>query len=241
MRRFFLTLILLFNYAFSYSLDIIYNDQYESHNSYAAAAKKTFTPGKILIFGTALGVSFLSDESLQDYFVNNQSENFSAYSNAGNEFGETSVMLPALATSWVIGFSSGNERLTRTALNSGKAFLAGALITETIKESAGRFRPYVGEDTFAADPFEGNTISTKSFPSWHSFVSWSIITPFAEEYSRWLYLVPVSTSFARLYKNMHWTSDVVMGAGIGLFSGLFFHTQSKVKMAFSGNGIIVNY
>ena len=241
MRRFFLTLILLFNYAFSYSLDIIYNDQYESHNSYAAAAHKTFNPSNLIIFGSALSASFIVDGSIQEYFVDNQSDTFSAYSNAGNEFGETSVMLPALATSWVIGLSSGNDRLTRTALNSGKAFLAGAVITESIKVSTGRFRPYTGEDPYSADPLEGDAISKKSFPSWHSFVSWSVITPFAEEYSRWLYLVPVSTSFARLYKNMHWTSDVVMGAGIGFFSGLFFHTQSKTKMAFSGNGIIVNY
>ncbi len=241
MKGYFIVLVFLFNFASSYSLDIIYNDQYETPNSYTVAAKKTFSPGNLLIFGTLMGTSFLSDEGVQDYFVNNQSENMSSYSNIGNEFGETSVMLPALATSWAIGFTSGNDRLTRTALNSGKAFLAGALITETIKESSGRFRPYVGEDTYAADAFEGNTISRKSFPSWHSFVSWSIITPFAEEYSRWLYLVPVSTSIARLYKNMHWTSDVVMGAGIGLFSGLFFHTQSKAKMAFSGNGIIFNY
>ena len=241
MKRYFIALIFLFNFAASYSLDIIYNDQYQANNSYSAAARKTFNPRNMIIFGTALSTSFLADGSLQDYFVNNQSESLSAYSNIGNEFGETSVMLPALAASWAVGFSSGNDRLTTTALNSGKAFLAGAVITESIKTGTGRFRPYAGDDPYSADPLEGDKISKKSFPSWHSFVSWSIITPFAEEYSRWLYLVPVSTSFARLYQNMHWTSDVVMGAGIGLFSGLFFHTQSKVKMAFSGNSLIINY
>ena len=240
MIRIFIVLTLLFIHVSAFCQNNT-DKSYTVQNSYSAAAKETFSTKNILLFGTVLGSSFLSDEILQDSFTNNQAEEYSAYSNFSNEFGETSVMLPALAVSCAVGLSFHNDRLTRTAINSGKAFLAGALITESIKETSGRPRPYVGEDTFAADPFEGTSVRYKSFPSWHTFVSWSVITPFAEEYSRILYIVPVSTGLARIYKNKHWTSDVVMGAGIGLFTGLFFHKQSKKKVLFSGNGIIVNY
>lgn len=206
-----------------------------------SSGTEAFNKKNLLVFGGLLGSAFLLDEWSNDRLKNNQNNALDLYTDVFNEFGEKKYLAPATLATWAIGTAIKDERLSTTAMNSAKALLTGAVLTESIKIIAGRSRPDVNRGSMHFDAFGGNDNSSKSFPSGHAFVAWSVFTPFAEEYSKWIYIIPVSTSLARAYRNRHWFSDVVLGGGIGYFAGLYFHKRKNQKVIFSGNGIIIKF
>jgi membrane-associated phospholipid phosphatase len=203
--------------------------------------KKVFSNKNLLVFGGILGTSFLLDEWSNKRLKLNQNSFLDSYTNIFNEFGEKTYIAPATLATWLIGTAIKDERLSTTALNSGKALITAAILTEGIKFTAGRSRPDLNRGNMHFDAFEGTSNETKSFPSGHAFVSWAVFTPFAEEYSKWIYVIPASVSFARIYRNRHWFSDVVLGGGIGYFAGLYFHKRKNQSVLFDGNGIVIKF
>ena len=239
----FLLLIIVKNI---YSQDILSIDKdlirEESDNSVNHdAVKEVFSIKNIFLFIGLTASCCLIDQNVEVHTYLIRRDDFDGFTEAVNNFGETSVMLPSLAGVFSLGLLTGSQRLTDTSIDSAKSFLAGSVVVETIKILTGRKRPYTSSDnSMSFDFFEGSSIGSKSCPSWHTFVASSIITPFAEEYSRWLYLIPVSTGFARIYLDRHWLSDVFVGGGIGFLSGLYFHKHNKQNIIFTGNGIVFN-
>ncbi|MGR2912648.1 phosphatase PAP2 family protein [Acidithiobacillus ferrivorans] len=65
--------------------------------------------------------------------------------------------------------------------------------------------------------FNNNGGPTASFPSGHTAVAFSIITPYAQIYHQpWLYTIPFAVGISRiLAQDGHWASDVVAGGFIG--------------------------
>lgn len=203
--------------------------------------KEVFSSKNLIIFGSLLGGAFLMDEWANDRIRHNQFAFGDKYTNFFNEFGEKKIIAPSIVATWAIGTIIKDERLSNTALNSAKALVTGAILTEGIKIIAGRSRPYQMYGSMHFDAFGGNDNNNKSFPSGHSFVAWSVFTPFAEEYSKWIYVIPASVSLSRMYRNRHWFSDVVLGGGIGYFAGLYFHKRKNQRVLFSGNGIVIKF
>lgn len=203
--------------------------------------KKVFNKENLLVFGAVLGTSFLLDEWSNKQLKLNQNSILDSYTNIFNEFGEKKYIVPATFATWIIGTAIKDERLSTTALNSGKALITAAILTEGTKIIAGRSRPDMNRGNMHFNAFGGTSNETKSFPSGHAFVSWAVFTPFAEEYSKWIYVIPASVSFARMYRNRHWFSDVVLGGGIGYFAGLYFHKRKNQSVIFDGNGIIIKF
>lgn len=74
-----------------------------------------------------------------------------------------------------------------------------------------------------------NGASTISFPSGHSATAFFLATMLHREYgetvSPWFsvagYALAAGTGYMRVASNRHWVSDVLAGAGIGIFSGEF--------------------
>ena len=98
-----------------------------------------------------------------------------------------------------------------------------AVTTEVLKFAGGRRRP---NETTDVDSWRK---SGSSFPSLHSSAAFAIGTVFAEsggdEY-RWIrrivgYGMAAATGYTRLHENVHWFSDIVTGAAIGIASGRF--------------------
>lgn len=107
-------------------------------------------------------------------------------------------------------------------------------ITGALKGALGRSRPYVTADTNPRDfkfgkGFAGEDRS--SFPSGHTTVAFAAASSVTSEAQRvwpghtWI-VAPVMyggatlVGLSRMYHNKHWASDVVLGAGIGTFSGI---------------------
>lgn len=128
------------------------------------------------------------------------------------------------------GFEEG-----RTMLESGALV---ALSTSMLKFAAGRRRP---NETTQVDDWRQ---SGSSFPSLHVSAAFAIGTVLAEsgndEY-RWArrgigYGLALATGYARMHDNVHWLSDTVAGATLGIATAQFtLNRHEDRRHAFSLN------
>jgi membrane-associated phospholipid phosphatase len=103
------------------------------------------------------------------------------------------------------------------ALASVAAGLTSVALAEAVKMGVDRSRPSEGRG--AAD-FGHEKRSDSSFPSVHSALAWSVLTPIAQRYDApWLYGVAALTNAARVAGRNHWLSDTVAGAVLGYVVG----------------------
>jgi hypothetical protein len=190
---------------------------------------------KVIGFGFIVATSFTLDEFVRKEIRQNHSEalysSFDIMNNAGRL--EFSTIVPLL---YCGGLILKDEKLKRTSCISLESLILAGATTSALKYTTGRARPYNNKGAFFFDPFPANFNNDfLSLPSGHSAVAWSVITPYAEEYSRWLYIIPVSVSAARIYKDQHWLSDVVFGGGLGFIAGWYLVHKPSKKISFTGN------
>jgi membrane-associated phospholipid phosphatase len=119
-------------------------------------------------------------------------------------------------------------------LHGTEAVALSSVITTAVKDLAGRARPYVSVDTNAHDFQLGRGFGNggfQSFPSGHSTAAFAAASVVTSESQRWwphetwivgpvMYGGATLVALSRMYNNKHWASDVVLGAGIGTFSGI---------------------
>lgn len=136
---------------------------------------------------------------------------------------------------YAVGRLGHNGTSADIGLHTLEAITIGALATNVIKGLTGRARPYAVSDTNPGDiqftrGFRKGSAYT-SFPSGHTTVAFALASTLtAETHRRWRgstwFVAPLTYGTAtlvgasRLYNNAHWASDVIIGAGIGTFSGL---------------------
>ena len=168
----------------------------------------------LLAASVAVAGAFLIDEQVRDFLKRNQSDSLASLAELGNFFGDGEEMLPALAGIAGLALASKDKKLFVTSVEAAEAFAVSGIITTGIKLITMRKRPYKEEGKFSFD--WGN----KSFPSGHTTVSFAVFTVFARRYEiPQIYVIPALTAFARIYKDVHWLSDVVAGAAVGYVVG----------------------
>ena len=112
------------------------------------------------------------------------------------------------------------------ALASVEAGLSSVVLAETIKAVVDRSRPSEGRG--AAD-FGHEKRFDSSFPSVHSALAWSVITPIAQRYdAQWLYGVAALTNAGRVAGRNHWLSDTVAGSVLGYVVGDWFGKRADL-------------
>ena len=144
----------------------------------------------------------------------------------GGDPNSTRDAIPAavlLAGTWVLGAVRHDTEQRGEAWSMAEAAGFSAVDSFVLKYAAGRLRP---NETVHVDSWrEGGD----SFPSMHSSLAFAIGTVLAEsgdDEHRWMrrvigYGVAGATAYARLHDNVHWFSDVVAGAAIGMASAKF--------------------
>jgi membrane-associated phospholipid phosphatase len=167
----------------------------------------------------------------------NQSSLSHDITNVTDLMGSKNLMVPALLATFGGSFLIKDDKLKSTSWNAIKSVVTTSITVEMLKVSIGRARPFVGEGNMSFHPFNGNDIY-KSMPSGHSSFAFALFTPFAETYSRWIYVLPASVAIGRVWQQKHWLSDVVIGGGIGWLSGYLF-THSKKKIVVTPNGFVI--
>jgi membrane-associated phospholipid phosphatase len=160
----------------------------------------------------------------------------------GQDPNSTRDAIPALALlagTWAFGaVSHGTQR--HEAWNMAEAAGFSAVDTLLLKYIAGRKRP--NETTNPDEWFQGGD----SFPSMHVSAAFAIGTVFAASGSdeqRWWrrtlgYGVAGATAYLRMHDNVHWFSDVVAGAAIGLSTAQFVMHRDDAHTPHSGFSVV---
>jgi len=191
-----------------------------------------------LVVSTAAVLAFTLDKPMNNWMNDLSNSTGGGVADVANALGEKTIIIPALGATWGLSYLIKDDKLKRTSWNAIKTVAVTAIVTEGLKISAGRARPFTGEGPHSFHPFS-NDDQYKSLPSGHTSVAFAVFTPFAETYSRWIYAAPASVALARMYKNKHWFSDVVVGGGIGFISGWIFTHYPQKNIQVTSNSVIV--
>lgn len=131
--------------------------------------------------------------------------------------GRMPLQAGVLGILYASGKMAGNPGLASTAATSFEALVWAGLISNTGKMIFGRDQPGTAMD--ARYFFEGQG----SFPSGHAARSFAIAAVMANRYGAkgaWIaYGIAGAVSLSMVQRDIHWASDVVAGAGIGLAIG----------------------
>ncbi|WNY24457.1 hypothetical protein MmiHf6_17970 [Methanimicrococcus hongohii] len=115
------------------------------------------------------------------------------------------------------------------------AVLLSTGITGILKEIIARPRPYVELGLTAADMLVP-TLPIGSFPSGHTTTAFTVATVAAYHFRKFaipLFILASIAGLARLYLSVHYPSDIIAGAVVGILSALFviwfFERQRRIS------------
>ncbi len=122
------------------------------------------------------------------------------------------------------GLSSGNASTRLTGRAVLESVLYASLLTQVLKMSIGRSRPYQNN---GARDFHGLAFSNAqwSFPSGHTTIAFATSASLSVRLKRplatvGLFTLAMLTIGQRIYADQHWLSDTLFGAAIGTSIGL---------------------
>lgn len=136
--------------------------------------------------------------------------------------GTPQVLAPGLLLGFLSGHVFGRPGLTSASVRIAAAVGTSGLACEAIKMLVGRERPYQSpSDIDEFRPFSGHD----SFPSGHTTVAFAAAAGIDRETtSRWVpwvvYPVAGLVGWSRVHDDLHWTSDTVAGAALGIWCTL---------------------
>ncbi len=178
-----------------------------------------------------LGASFLlslaampTDRTVQDFTQRNTSLFADDYFDFVDNYGLKTSAAIFTAVPYLYGLVSGDEYVRVTGRLVGESIILAGVVTGSLKIILGRARPTNQDDNYNFQYFELDD-EYNSFPSGHTTIAFAISSVVAGRVNRWwayvgAYGLSASTAYARMYKNRHWFSDVLLGAAIGTLSGL---------------------
>jgi membrane-associated phospholipid phosphatase len=107
-------------------------------------------------------------------------------------------------------------------------------ITQILKVSFGRSRPFENRGAFSFRPFVLSSTVVHSLPGGHSTVGWAMSTVLARNTHstalKILAYTPAALTFvSRVYQDQHWTSDDFLGAAIGVVVGSWVADHHETK------------
>ena len=164
---------------------------------------------------TALAIN--RDGELRDEVLEADGRTTRRLSTKFEPLGRHQVEIAALGTFYLVARGTGNARGASTAATAFESYLWAAIVTSVTKAAFGRERPGggSGEGRF----FAGDTI----FPSGHTTRSFAIAAVLADRHGRkaaWVaYPIAALVGLSTIEQDLHWASDVVAGAGLGLAIG----------------------
>ena len=142
---------------------------------------------------------------------------------------DMSILVTSLAL-----IEGSNSRLGRTSFKSLDSVIISSVITHTLKRITGRVRPRSA--TSSDEWFEYGNLS---FPSGHVSSVSAFVTPYILEYYKtnpliWsLAFFPIHQMVGRVKYQAHWSSDVIVGAMVGILSGYIAYNSNPILLSLS--------
>jgi len=161
------------------------------------------------------------DREIQDWAQAQRTASSDKASSFFTHFGDGGVLVGLSAAIYAAGELSHDDGLRKTALLCLESLATTSLLVWTTKVIVGRVRPYTEESSWSFHPFALKS-SFWSFPSGHAAAAFSVATTIALQ-SRGVFVDVVAYSLAslaglaRIHDNLHWASDVFIGAAAGYF------------------------
>ena len=205
--------------------------------------------GDILTLAGVSGAGLLLmafDQEIQDWAQARRTEFSDRASSFFTHFGDGGVLLGLSAAVYAAGELSHDDGLRKTALLWLESLATTSLLVWATKVIVGRARPYTDESSWSFHPFALKS-SFWSFPSGHAAAAFSVATTIALQ-SRSVFVDVIAYSlaslagFARIHDNVHWASDVFIGAAAGYFIARKIvglnrpGAKSTVRLAFQSSG-----
>lgn len=127
------------------------------------------------------------------------------------------------------GLATDNQQVLRSGYITGVAWVATLAITEGLKFTVRRPRPYKAYPDLLhpVKPTYGY-----SFPSGHTSLCFATAVSLSLCYPEWYVVVPsllwaTGVGFSRIYLGVHYPSDVIAGAVVGTLTALLVHSLCR--------------
>lgn len=143
------------------------------------------------------------------------------------------VPASAAGGTWLTGIVKKDRQLKVKGYEIVINAAVSAAVSEALKRAIGRDRP---AETYPNDVFPAQVKHGRSFPSGHTILAFATATTISLQYKKWYVVVPAyvwaaAVGYSRLYRGVHYPSDVLSGAAIGIGTGYLSHwlTQKIFK------------
>lgn len=170
--------------------------------------------------GVALAAALALDEPMQRFAATHRSHAADEVANAVDPLGRARYLVPSLAASTVVPYVAGRHGLARSGLRVALGYAAADIAGGVVRVALARHRPDSTGDAWRFRPLhpEGEW---GSMPSAHVTHAFAIAAGVAEESKhRWVswaaYGLATLVAADRVYRQRHWTSDVLVGATLGI-------------------------
>ena len=165
-----------------------------------------------------------ADQPLRNATQGDQQYNTSAAVVGGRIYGEWYSIGGVAGAFALYGWIAKDTTAKKVAIELFQAGVYSEFVTQILKMSVGRARPYMNLGSGNFHAFVGSNPDYNSFPSGHSTSAFALSTVMARHAHttglKILAYVPAGfTLFSRIYQDKHWVSDELIGAAIGYFVG----------------------
>lgn len=172
------------------------------------------------------GASFSLDNDVRHDIAKTKSKGLDGLTYIGEKFGRPVYPTILAALLYSGGFFINNSKMKETAQILTESMIATGFYTTILKSIFGRARPFTGDPFTDIDFLEFEFGENEnSLPSGHTSIAFVTATVLSERIdnifaSVALYSLASLTAFQRIYSDVHWFSDTILGAALGTFIGL---------------------
>ena len=170
------------------------------------------------------------DDGIQRFAQDNRSDTSDDIARVARQMGQPEVYATVGLGVLGAGLVTGDREVRDAGIRISSSLAMAGIVVTVAKQVAGRSRPSrEGSDAEDFHPFSGNT----SAPSGHSAMAFALAASLGEEiHNPWasfgLYAAATATAWSRVNDNVHWFSDIVAGAAVGVVSAKFMNGKITV-------------
>lgn len=188
----------------------------------------------LVTWGLGLGAWGFSQNADIDLLHSIHSNNSACWDNTNRIFSKsmTPVSIAAPSVMFLYGHFRHDSISKRNSLVIGASLLASGIITVGMKYGFNRKRPFVTYPDLITKKSEAGS---PSFPSGHTSQAFATATSLSLAYPKWYVIAPSllwagAVGYSRMELGVHYPSDVLVGALIGIGSSFLMYKIDKRMM-----------